>query len=70
MLVLTRKENEKILIGPIPKDIPEGTIIEIQVTSIQRGRVRIGITTPMEIPIDREEIREEKNRSERRKSGS
>lgn len=47
MLVLTRKLGEKILIG---KDI------WITVVDIDRGRVRIGIQAPRDVPVFREEL--------------
>ncbi|WP_010586433.1 carbon storage regulator [Schlesneria paludicola] len=47
MLVLTRKKNERIRVGP-----------DIWVTVVeQRGdKVRLGIEAPTEIPILREEV--------------
>ncbi len=48
MLVLSRKVNEKILVG---------NDIDIQVIGIDGGhKVRIGIIAPKEIRVDREEI--------------
>lgn len=47
MLVLTRKEQEEILIG-------EG--VTIKVIEAQRGRVRIGIEAPKDVRIRRKEI--------------
>ena len=47
MLVLTRRKNEKIVIG--------GGIV-VTVVSIQGNRVRLGIEAPPEVPIHREEI--------------
>ncbi len=47
MLVLSRKINEKILIG---EDIV------ITVVKIDRNQVRIGIEAPGSVPIYREEI--------------
>ncbi len=47
MLVLSRKKDERIMIG----DKVELTVIEI------RGdRVKLGFTGPLEIPIHREEV--------------
>jgi carbon storage regulator len=48
MLVLTRKENERIFI--------DGKII-ITVCRISKDKVRIGIEAPKDITIEREEIR-------------
>ena len=48
MLVLTRKLDEKIMIGDD---------VVITVTHIDRGKVRLGIEAPRDIPIWREEVR-------------
>ena len=50
MLVLTRKENEKIIIDDD---------IEITVVGVEGGKVQLGIDAPGEIEIYREEIYEE-----------
>ena len=47
MLVLSRKINEKILIG---------NDIVVTVVKIDRNQVRIGIEAPGNVPIYREEI--------------
>ncbi len=47
MLVLSRKQGETIRIG---------TNIEIIVTQVSSGRVRIGIVAPPEVPVLRSEI--------------
>jgi carbon storage regulator len=47
MLILTRKKNESIIIN---KDI------EIQIISIEEGKVKIGINAPKEVTIHRSEI--------------
>ena len=47
MLVLSRKRNEKIVIG--------GDIV-VTVVRIDRNTVRIGIEAPSEVPVHREEI--------------
>jgi carbon storage regulator len=49
MLVLTRKLNEKIHIGDS---------IELVVLSIDKGRVRLGIAAPSDVPVHRGEIYE------------
>jgi len=47
MLVLSRKLGEQICIGPR---------IQVTVLSIQKGRVRLGLTAPQELPIHRQEL--------------
>lgn len=47
MLVLTRKENEGIVI--------DGRIT-VTVVRVQGNRIRIGIEAPQEVPIMREEL--------------
>lgn len=51
MLVLTRKDGEKILIG---KDI------SITIVKSKNGQVRIGVEAPKGVTILREELSEEK----------
>ncbi|HAT9060340.1 TPA: carbon storage regulator [Legionella pneumophila subsp. pneumophila] len=48
MLVLTRRKGEQIFID-------KGQI-QIQVTSLRRGAVTLGIKAPPHIDVDREEI--------------
>ena len=47
MLVLTRKSDEVLLI--------DGKI-RVQVLSIDKGRVRLGITAPRSVPVARAEL--------------
>ena len=47
MLVLSRKLNEAILIGDN---------VEIVVVDIDRGKIRLGISAPKEVPITRTEL--------------
>jgi carbon storage regulator len=47
MLVLSRKLGEKIMIGDD---------IVITVVDIDRGKIRLGITAPKEVPVYREEL--------------
>jgi carbon storage regulator len=47
MLILTRRPGETIRIG---------TDIEVTVIGIYHGQVRIGITAPKDVVVDREEI--------------
>jgi carbon storage regulator len=49
MLVLSRKIGECIRIG---------RSIEVKVLEISGGRVRVGVSAPSEIPIQRDEIRD------------
>ena len=51
MLILSRKVGEKIIIGDS---------IEVVVSEIKGGQVRIGISAPKSIAVDREEIRDRK----------
>lgn len=48
MLVLTRKEGQKIMVGDI----------EIMVVAIDGNKVRIGVEAPTDVPIFREEVDE------------
>jgi carbon storage regulator len=50
MLVLTRKLNERIMIGDN---------IEITVLSVGEEKVQIGITAPRSVPVHRREVYEE-----------
>lgn len=47
MLVLSRKENERVVI--------DGNIV-VQIIRVAGGRVRLGIEAPPEITIKREEL--------------
>ena len=47
MLVLTRKVGESIII--------DGGIT-VTVVSVDRGKIRLGITAPPEVQVDREEV--------------
>lgn len=55
MLILSRRVGETIMIGPD---------IAVTVMQIIRQQVRIGIEAPNDVAIDREEIRERKDRGE------
>ncbi len=50
MLVLSRKEGQRIVIG---------SGIEIVVTEVRGNRVKLGITAPPEVPIHRKELRDQ-----------
>lgn len=47
MLVLTRKQGESIVIG---------NDIVITVTDIKNGQIKLGITAPKDVTINREEV--------------
>ena len=47
MLVLTRKPNERVLIG---------SDITVMVVSVTGNQVRLGITAPNDVPVHREEV--------------
>lgn len=47
MLVLSRKKDEKIIIGDN---------ISIMIVDIQGDKVRLGIEAPRDIPVHREEV--------------
>ena len=62
MLVLSRKVGEKILIGDN---------IAVTVVRIAPGIVRLGIEAPVEMPIVREEIKDQfKGSSQEQKTGA
>lgn len=54
MLILTRKLNESICIG---------NNITVKIVEIDGGKIRIGITAPAEVSVDRMEVRQSKERS-------
>ena len=60
MLILSRKEGERIVIG---RDVV------ITVVESRGNRVRLGITAPRETPVNREEVLERLARGEHRNSG-
>ena len=47
MLILSRKTNQKIVIG---------NNIEIVIIDIKDGQVRIGVEAPQDVPVFREEL--------------
>ncbi|MBD3674444.1 MAG: carbon storage regulator, partial [Planctomycetaceae bacterium] len=47
MLVLSRKKNERIVVGEN---------VTVTVVEVRGDRVRLGITAPGEVPIYREEV--------------
>lgn len=50
MLVLSRKQNEQIVIGL------GGQTIVVRVVEISRSKVRLGITAPDDVPVHREQV--------------
>ena len=55
MLVLTRRTNERLIIGDD---------VTVEVLGIKGGQVRIGISAPDNVSVDREEIRLRKERDQ------
>ena len=47
MLVLSRKQNERIFVGDN---------IEITVVEVRGDRVKLGFNCPMDVPVHREEV--------------
>lgn len=56
MLVLTRKKDERIMIGDN---------IVLTVVEVRGDRVRLGIEAPKDVPVDREEVRQSKQEDRR-----
>ena len=54
MLVLSRKKNESIVIN---------NDITVVVVEIRGDKVRLGVEAPKEVPVDRSEVREAKERT-------
>ena len=52
MLVLSRKQGEVIMVGEVA----------ITIVRVYSDRVRVGITAPPEVAVDRLEVREAKQR--------
>ena len=50
MLVLTRMQNEKIVMTPC------GIRITVMVIAIRGDKVRLGIEAPKDVPVHREEV--------------
>lgn len=61
MLILSRKIGQKIVIG---EDI------EVVISDIVNGQVKVGISAPKSIAVDRDEVRQKKNADLINKSGS
>lgn len=54
MLVLSRKEDESVIIG---------ANIEVRVLEVRGDTVKLGFAAPREVEIDRSEVRERKETS-------
>jgi carbon storage regulator CsrA len=55
MLVLSRKENESIIIT-IPANAKPGDQIVVTVVEAQAGKTRLGFEAPNYIPVHRKEV--------------
>lgn len=60
MLILTRRPGEMLRIGDD---------IEVTVMAVNGSQVRIGIKAPQDVRVDREEIRDRKEREKRMAAG-
>ena len=62
MLVLSRKLNEKIILGGLDSSLPEITLVVVE---IKGDKVRLGIEAPKDVSVHRQEvwaeIQQEKN---------
>lgn len=54
MLILTRRPIETIVVTVPPSAVP--TKIEIHTLGVKGNHVRVGVTAPRHVTIDREEI--------------
>jgi len=61
MLVLSRKVGERILVGDD---------ITITVVRMAQGVVRIGVDAPADLPIVREEIKEQAGLEQKKRTGT
>ena len=59
MLVLSRKTGEVLMVGDVA----------ITIVKISRDTVRIGVTAPLSVPVDRLEVREAKQRKDTQSHG-
>lgn len=57
MLALTRRVGEVIIIGD-----PDAPLGEIHVVSIHGDKVRLGLKFPRDVPVNRQELADEKRR--------
>ena len=63
VLCLSRKKNEKVLIG----DPINGPMVEVMVLEIRGDKVRLGFSAPSSVPIHRKEVAESIRRNGRRR---
>lgn len=56
MLILTRRENESIVIQL------GGTVVYVTVLEIKGNQSRVGVSAPREVTVDREEVFQRKVR--------
>jgi carbon storage regulator CsrA len=63
MLVLTRGIDEAVVLL-VPRTGQPSLRIEVMVTAVRNGRVRIGFEAPAEVLIDREEVSERRERGD------
>jgi carbon storage regulator CsrA len=52
VLTLGRKVGEKVVLT-----LPDGSTVSVTVLAVWRGRVRLGVSAPPGVPIDRAEAR-------------
>lgn len=63
MLILSRRIGESLVIGEDP-------MITATIINIQGNQVKIGVTAPKKVPVDREEIYRLKKQAARKKAMS
>jgi len=61
MLILSRRPGQKIMIGDD---------VVVQVVDVQGDKVRLGVSAPSDVPVDREEIRKAKDKEKQDESKS
>ena len=61
MLILTRRTNERIMIGDD---------VTLEILSIRGNQVRLGIDAPKEVAVNREEIHIRKNNNQDENRGN
>lgn len=57
MLVLSRGPRQKLFFTVPPSS--QGTTIELEVIEFRHGQVRLGLTAPNRVAIERQEIRKD-----------